>query len=114
MDDLQRASLPDHRLLEGPDALTLGLCSISNYQHDQLPVLLRHDLGLLHEGGGLALSHRGCCWLSLDVEVELGLELAVLVLDDALVVAAVVGRGFLKCKHVRRPGQRNHYEVNGD
>ena len=95
MDDLHGGGLPDGRLLEGPDTLSHGLCSISNYQHDQLPVLLGHNLRFLHEGRGLALSYWCSCRLGLDVEVELGLELAVLVLDDALVVAPVVRCGFL-------------------
>ena len=95
MDDLHGGGLPDVGLLEGPDALTHGLCSISNYQHDQLPVLLGHNLGLLHEGGGLALGCWRSCRLGLDVEVELGLQLAVLVLNNALVVAPVVRCGFL-------------------
>ena len=99
MDDLERTCFPDDGLLEGPDALTLGLCSISNYQHDQLAVLLRHNLGLLHEGGCLALGRRRSSRLGLDVEVELGLQLAVLVLHHALVVPAVIGTRLLNTQH---------------
>ena len=99
MDDLERTGFPDDGLLEGPDALTLGLCSISNYQHDQLPVLLRHDLRLLHEGRSLALGRRRSGGLGLDVEVELGLELAVLVLHHALVVTTVISTRLLNNQH---------------
>ena len=95
MNDFHAAGFPDHSFFERPDALTHGLCSISNYQHDQLPVLLGHDLGLLHEGGSLALGLGGGRGLGLNVEVELGLELAKLVLHHALVVTSVIGTWLL-------------------
>ena len=93
-----RLRLDDPRLLEGPDELAHGLGPILDDQHDQLPLLLRHNLGLLHKGGSCAARGRGRGRrrrFRLNVEIELGLELAVFVLHHALVVAAVVGTGLL-------------------
>ena len=95
MNNFSRGCLCDRGLFEGPDSLAHGLSPVSNYQLDQLPLLLSHDLGLLHEGGRLALGLRGSCGLRLNVKIELGLKLAVLVFNDALVVAPVVRCGFL-------------------
>ncbi len=39
------------------------------------------------------------CWLGLNVEVELGLELAKLVPDDAFVVSTIICGGLLRCMY---------------
>ena len=99
MNNFPCACLGDRGLFKRPDGLTHGLGSVSNYQHDELPLLLGHNLGLLHEGGRLALGLGSCRGLGLNVEVKLGLELAVLVLHHALVVPAVIGTGLLNTEH---------------
>ena len=93
VDNPDRLRLDNPRLLEGPEQLAHGLGSVLDQEHDQLALLLRHNLGLLHKGGGVAAGG-GRCGRSrrrfrLNVEVEFGLELAKLVLHHALVVAAV-------------------------
>ncbi len=101
VDDPDRLGLHDPCLLEGPEQLAHGLGAVLDNEHDQLPLLLCHNLGLLHKGGG-ATTGGGCssswrwCRFRLDVEVELGLELAELVFHHALVVAAVVGTRLLE------------------
>ncbi len=89
--DLHLAGCFDLGLLEEPLAVADLDRLVADDQLDELAVLERRDLGLFGErgglagGGGLRLVGR----LRLDVQVELGLELADVVLDDALVVAAV-------------------------
>ncbi len=95
MDDPDRLRLDDPRLLEGPEQLAHRLGPIFDNEHDELALLLGHNLGLLHEGGCGAAGGRGGGgggWrrLRLYVEVELGLQLSELVFHHAFVVAAVV------------------------
>ena len=101
MNNLSCACLCDRGLFKGPDSLAHGLGPVSNYQLDQLPLLLGHNLWLLHEGGRLALGRGGRCGLGLNVEVELGLQLAVFILHHALVVAAIISAGFLNKSYSR-------------
>ena len=101
MNNFSCACLSDRRLFEGPDSLAHGLGPVSNYQLDELPLLLGHNLGLLHEGGRLALGLGGRRRLSLNVEVEFGLKLAVFILHHALVVSTVISAGFLNKRYSR-------------
>jgi hypothetical protein len=76
----------------------------SRFRYLHKPSILEgDDFGLLCEGGGAGcglIRGRGG-GLGFDVEVQLGLQLTQLVLDDALVVAAVVRVGRLELSKER-------------
>ena len=101
MNNFSRGCLCDRGLFEGPDSLAHGLSPVSNYQLDQLPLLLGDDLGLLHEGGRLALGLGGRCGLRLNVEIQLGLKLAMFIFHHTLVVSAIISAGFLNKSYSR-------------